>query len=92
MPSRILLGNGTAILTYLVIVAVGIRARTLLSKQAGLLVGKTGASVDSFLQTSDPNIYAVGDMIELEHRIADRPMQLALAGQANRQGRLAAGG
>ena len=90
VPSRILLGNGTAVLTHLVIVAVGIRARTMLAKQAGLLVGKTGVSVNSFLQTSDPNIYAVGDMIESEHRIADRPLQLALAGPANRQGRLAA--
>ena len=42
------------------------------------------------MQTSDPDIYAVGDMVESEHRILGAPMNLALAGPANRQGRLAA--
>jgi NADPH-dependent 2,4-dienoyl-CoA reductase/sulfur reductase-like enzyme/rhodanese-related sulfurtransferase len=89
-PSRIVLADGKAITADFVVVVVGVRARTLLASQAGLKIGKSGVSVNHFMQTSDPDIYAVGDMIESDHRIAGRPLQLALAGPANRQGRLAA--
>ncbi|EKG09455.1 hypothetical protein MPH_13504 [Macrophomina phaseolina MS6] len=82
--------SGEEIPTDLVLLAVGIRARAALARQAGLKVGKAGVSVNEFMQTSDPDIYAVGDMVETEHRIAARPLSLALAGPANRQGRLAA--
>jgi rhodanese-related sulfurtransferase len=61
-----------------------------LAEKAGLKIGRTGVTVNPFMQTSDPDIYAVGDMIESEHRIAGRALQLALAGPANRQGRLTA--
>ncbi|KAH7028417.1 FAD-dependent pyridine nucleotide-disulfide oxidoreductase [Macrophomina phaseolina] len=89
-PGCIVQASGEEIPTDLVLLAVGIRARTTLARQAGLKVGKAGVSVNEFMQTSDPDIYAVGDMAETEHRIASRPLPLALAGPANRQGRLAA--
>jgi NADPH-dependent 2,4-dienoyl-CoA reductase/sulfur reductase-like enzyme/rhodanese-related sulfurtransferase len=89
-PSKIVLANGPAILADLIILVVGARARTSLAEKAGLKIGKTGVSVNSFMQTSDPDIYAVGDMIESEHRVAHRVLRVALAGPANRQGRLAA--
>ncbi|KAF4985208.1 hypothetical protein FDECE_16729, partial [Fusarium decemcellulare] len=74
----------------LVIMAVGIRARTAIAKEAGLAVGKAGVSVNEFMQTSDPDIYAVGDMVETLNLVTGAPMQTALAGPANRQGRLVA--
>jgi NADPH-dependent 2,4-dienoyl-CoA reductase/sulfur reductase-like enzyme/rhodanese-related sulfurtransferase len=89
-PGRIVLADGPPVLADLVLVLVGVRARTALAEKAGLKVGKRGVSVNSYMQTSDPDIYAVGDMIESEHRIAGRALELALAGPANRQGRLAA--
>jgi NADPH-dependent 2,4-dienoyl-CoA reductase/sulfur reductase-like enzyme/rhodanese-related sulfurtransferase len=90
LPSRIVLADGVAVSADLVIVVVGVRSRSLMAQQADLKIGKTGVTVNAFMQTSDPDIYAVGDMIEAEHRIAGRPLQLPLAGPANRQGRLAA--
>ncbi|KAH9208966.1 FAD-dependent pyridine nucleotide-disulfide oxidoreductase [Leptodontidium sp. 2 PMI_412] len=90
MSSCIKLADSQSVLSDLVLVMVGIRARTKIAEEAGLKVGKTGLSVNNYLQTSDHNIYAVGDMIETENRIAGHPLQLALAGPANRQGRLAA--
>jgi NADPH-dependent 2,4-dienoyl-CoA reductase/sulfur reductase-like enzyme/rhodanese-related sulfurtransferase len=74
----------------LVIVAVGVRARTSIAAAAGLAVGPTGVCVNEFMQTSDPDVYAVGDMTETYHRVLGARVQLALAGPANRQGRLAA--
>jgi len=84
------LEDGQSVQSDLVLVMVGIRARTKIAEEAGLKIGKTGVSVNHHLQTSDHNIYAVGDMVETENRIVGHPMQLALAGPANRQGRLAA--
>ncbi len=89
-PSRIVLADRAPVLADVVIVVVGVRPRTSLAAKAGLQLGKTGVSVNSFIQTSDPNIFTVGDMIESENRITGRALQLALAGPANRQTRLAA--
>jgi NADPH-dependent 2,4-dienoyl-CoA reductase/sulfur reductase-like enzyme/rhodanese-related sulfurtransferase len=86
---RVLLQDGTEIPAELVVLAIGARPRTLLAKNAGLELGKTGVTVNDYMQTSDPDIYAVGDMVETEHRIAGTPMNVPLAGPANRQGRLA---
>ncbi|KAF4332337.1 Coenzyme A disulfide reductase [Fusarium beomiforme] len=88
--SRVLLSGGSEVPADLVILAAGVRARTSLAKQAGLKLGTTGVSVNSRMQTSDPDIYAVGDMIETQHTVLGQPARLALAGPANRQGRLAA--
>ena len=81
-PSNVVVAHGESVLADVVLVVVGVRARTSLAQRAGLKVGEAGVTVNSFMQTSDPNIYAVGDMVETEHRIANRSLQLALAGPA----------
>ncbi|MBI4768069.1 MAG: FAD-dependent oxidoreductase [Deltaproteobacteria bacterium] len=81
----------------LVILAAGVRPNTSLAEEAGLTIGSTGAiSVNEFLQTSDPDIYAGGDCIELPHLITRQPVWYPSGSLANRQGRVigtnAAGG
>ncbi|KID87614.1 FAD-dependent pyridine nucleotide-disulfide oxidoreductase [Metarhizium guizhouense ARSEF 977] len=86
----VLASNGREIPAELVILAAGMRARTGLAKQAGLEVGPRGVKVDSHMETSDEDVYAVGDMVETEHVVLKQPGVVALGGPANRQGRLAA--
>ncbi len=75
----------------LVIVAIGVRPDTSLAKQAGLTLGERGGVVvDDTMRTSDPNIYAVGDCIEVPHTVTGRAASIALGGPANREGRRAA--
>jgi NADPH-dependent 2,4-dienoyl-CoA reductase/sulfur reductase-like enzyme/rhodanese-related sulfurtransferase len=75
----------------LVILSIGIRPENRLAKEAGLEVGKTGGiKVNAAMQTSDPDIYAVGDAVEVREFIAGFPLISALAGPANKQGRIAA--
>ena len=81
----------------LVILAAGVRPNTILAEQAGLAIGKTGGIiVNEFLQTSDQNIYAGGDCIEVPHLITKQPCWVPSGSLANRQGRVigtnAAGG
>ena len=84
------LGDGTILDTDLVIVGAGVRPRTSLAAKAGLSIGKTGGVVvDQYTRTDDPNIYAVGDMIEYLHGVLNEPMRIPLAGPANRAGRIA---
>jgi rhodanese-related sulfurtransferase len=60
-------------------------------KSAGLTLGPAGGLlVDERLQTSDPDIYAAGDMVEVLHRVSGKKIRIPLAGPANRQGRIAA--
>ena len=74
----------------LVILGLGVRPNTQLAQQAGLDLGAMGGiSVNEFLQTNDPDIYAVGDVVEYPHGPTGTPMRIALAGPANRAGRLA---
>ena len=73
-----------------VLVLVGVRTRTALTRKAGLLVGKARMTVNEFMQASDLDIYAIGDMVETENRITHSPMPLALGGSANRHGHLVA--
>ena len=87
---NVMTANGHKVPADVAIMAVGVRARTSLAAAAGLMIGKNGIAVNKYMQTSDPDIYAVGDMVETEHRILGRPAVVALAGPANRQGRLAA--
>jgi NADPH-dependent 2,4-dienoyl-CoA reductase/sulfur reductase-like enzyme/rhodanese-related sulfurtransferase len=85
------LANGTALEVDLLVLAVGIRPETTLARQAGLELGETGGVLtDAHMRTSDPDIYAVGDMIEVCDTAMDTPAIIALAGPANRQGRIAA--
>ncbi|KAH6887617.1 FAD-dependent pyridine nucleotide-disulfide oxidoreductase [Thelonectria olida] len=88
--SRVILSDGCVVPAELVVLAAGVRARTDLAREAGLDLGRSGVKVNSHMQTSDPDIYAVGDMVETQNNIMAQPTMLALAGPANRQGRLAA--
>jgi len=88
---NILLHSGLSIDADLVVMAIGVRPETSLAIQAGLKIGETGAiKVNQNFQTSDPSIYAVGDAIEVYHRLLHRPTRLALGGPAQRQARAAA--
>lgn len=84
------LGDGTHIETDLIILGIGVRPCVSLAKQAGLEIGSSGGiATNDFMQTSDPHIYAVGDAAEYPYAPLDSRMRIALAGPANRAGRLA---
>ncbi len=84
------LEDGNSIASDLVIVGVGVRPRTKLAQDAGLSLGETGGvQINSYCQTDDPNIYAVGDMVEYHHGALERDVRIPLAGPANRSGRIA---
>jgi NADPH-dependent 2,4-dienoyl-CoA reductase/sulfur reductase-like enzyme/rhodanese-related sulfurtransferase len=73
----------------LALVAVGVRPNVALAKAAGLAIGETGAiAVNEYLQTSDPDIYALGDCVENLHLVSRRKVYLPLASIAVRQGRV----
>lgn len=87
----ITLKSGTQIQSNMVLLSIGVRPNGELAKEAGLEVNKRGGIiVDSTLKTSDPNIYAVGDVIEVEDFISHEKTMIPLAGPANKQGRIAA--
>ncbi len=84
------LSGGQRIDCDLVIVGAGVRSRVELARAAGLAIGKSGGvSVNEFMQTNDPLIYAVGDMTEVPHGVLPSPQRIPLAGPANRAGRVA---
>lgn len=73
----------------MVIVAIGVRPNVKLAKDAGLKIGETGAiAVNEYLQTSDPDIYALGDCVENTHLVTGQKVYIPLASTANRQGRV----
>jgi NADPH-dependent 2,4-dienoyl-CoA reductase/sulfur reductase-like enzyme/rhodanese-related sulfurtransferase len=75
----------------LVILAIGVQPETTLAKQAGIELGESGGiRVDDRMRTSDPRIWAVGDVVEVRDVVTGALRTLALAGPANRQGRVAA--
>jgi NADPH-dependent 2,4-dienoyl-CoA reductase/sulfur reductase-like enzyme/rhodanese-related sulfurtransferase len=75
----------------MVILAIGVRPETFLAREAGLEIGSRGGiHVDDQLHTSDPNIWAVGDAVEMRSVVTGVPELIPLAGPANRQGRIAA--
>jgi NADPH-dependent 2,4-dienoyl-CoA reductase/sulfur reductase-like enzyme/rhodanese-related sulfurtransferase len=75
----------------LVILALGVRPDTRLAKMAGLELGERGGiKVNDQMITSDPDIFAVGDAIEVQDFVTGEQSLIALAGPANRQGRIAA--
>jgi NADPH-dependent 2,4-dienoyl-CoA reductase/sulfur reductase-like enzyme/rhodanese-related sulfurtransferase len=85
------LNSGQRLPAQLVIFGVGVRPENKLAVDAGLAVGpRGGIRVNDHLQTSDPDIYAVGDGIEVKDVVSGDPTQVPLAGPANRQGRIAA--
>lgn len=89
--NSVTLNNGTRVDADMVLLSIGVRPTLTLAQEAGLVMGEAGGLlVDSTLKTSDDNIYAAGDMVELEHRVLDKKVRIPLAGPANRQGRIAA--
>lgn len=85
------LTSGQRLPAQLVVFGVGVRPENKLAVEAGLEVGpRGGIRVNEYLQTSDADIYAVGDAIEVRDVVSGDPTQVPLAGPANRQGRIAA--
>jgi NADPH-dependent 2,4-dienoyl-CoA reductase/sulfur reductase-like enzyme/rhodanese-related sulfurtransferase len=83
--------SGKAYPADLVILALGVRPDTRLAKSAGLEIGERGGiRVDDRMRTSDPDIFAVGDAVEVKDFVTGEWSLVALAGPANRQGRIAA--
>ncbi|MGB4447401.1 MAG: FAD-dependent oxidoreductase [Cloacibacterium sp.] len=88
---EVFLNNGTSLETDAVILAIGVKPETKLAEEAGLEIGETrGILVNEFMQTSNPDIYAVGDAIEVAHYINNKKVLIPLAWPANRQGRIVA--
>lgn len=87
----ITLKSGKTVSAELVILSIGVRPNSELAKAAGLDINSRGGIVvDDYLKTSDPSIYAVGDVIEVEDFISKDRTMVPLAGPANKQGRIAA--
>jgi CoA-disulfide reductase len=87
----IALKSGMELRCDMAVLAIGVRPETALAKKAGLETGTTGGiKVNESLQTSDPDIYAIGDAIEVQNVVLKRPALIPLAGPANRQGRIVA--
>lgn len=88
---KVTLQSGRTVDTDMVILSVGVRPETALAKEAGLELGARGAIiVNGRMQTSDPDIYAIGDAVEVKNLISGRPVNLPLAGPASKQARIAA--
>ena len=85
------LDDGTRLAVDLAVVSTGVRPRAELAKSAGLEIGPRGhIVVDEGLHTSDPDIFAAGDVIEVRDPVFGGKTAIALAGPANKQGRIAA--
>jgi len=85
------LTSGRSIKADMAIIGIGVKPETRIAQSAGLKLGKTGGIlVDKFMRTSDPDIYAVGDAVEVTDFVSGAPALMPLAGPANKQGRIAA--
>ncbi|MFO0950651.1 MAG: NAD(P)/FAD-dependent oxidoreductase [Isosphaeraceae bacterium] len=84
------LKSGERLPAGLVVLGVGVRPESGLASAAGLEIGPRGGFVNPHMQTSDSEIYAVGDVVEVTGFVTGEPTQIPLAGPANRQGRIAA--
>jgi NADPH-dependent 2,4-dienoyl-CoA reductase/sulfur reductase-like enzyme/rhodanese-related sulfurtransferase len=83
--------SGARLPADLVILAIGVKPEIMLAKNAGLEIGpRGGVNVDAQMRTSDPKIWAVGDVVEVQDLVTGQETVLPLAGPANRQGRVAA--
>jgi len=82
--------DGSKLAADLILLSVGVKAEVELAKAAGLEIGATGGvKTNGRMESSDPNIYAVGDAAETIHALTGARARIALAGPANRQGRIA---
>ncbi|MFH0975117.1 MAG: FAD-dependent oxidoreductase [Spirochaetota bacterium] len=83
--------SGNRIEADIFIMAIGVKPDTAIAAKAGLKLTERGhIIVNDYMQTSNPSIYAVGDAVQVKNRISGKPAVLALAGPANKQGRIAA--
>lgn len=88
---EVVLSDEQKIETDIVILSIGVRPETTLAKDSGLAIGALGGiSVNEYMQTSDPDIYALGDAVEVVHGVTGKPALIPLAGPANKQGRIVA--
>jgi len=82
--------DGSKLAADLILLSVGVKAEVELAKAAGLEIGATGGvKTNGRMESSDPSIYAVGDAAETIHALTGARARIALAGPANRQGRIA---
>ena len=85
------LRSGKQIATDMVLLSIGVRPETKLAKDAGLAIGERGGiAVNDYMQTSDADIYALGDAVEVRHLVTGQPALITLAGPANKLGRIVA--
>lgn len=83
--------NGNKLNADMVVVSIGVMPENTLAKQAGLELGVKGAiKVNTKMETSVPDIYAVGDAVQVKHFITEQDAVISLAGPANKQGRIVA--
>jgi NADPH-dependent 2,4-dienoyl-CoA reductase/sulfur reductase-like enzyme/peroxiredoxin family protein/rhodanese-related sulfurtransferase/TusA-related sulfurtransferase len=88
---QVILSTGATLSCDFVMLAAGVKPEVKLARDAGLSIGKTGGIlVNENMRTSDPNIYAVGDAVEVTDFVGNFSELIPLAGPANRQGRIAA--
>lgn len=88
---QVRLRSGVLLPADLVVLGIGVRPESALAQAAGLDVGpRGGVRVDGAMRTSDPAILACGDVVEVRDAVSGAPVQVPLAGPANRQGRIAA--
>lgn len=87
----VLLRDGAALSAGMVVLAIGVTPDTALAREAGLELGVKGSIVvNDRMETSAPDIYAVGDAVQVRHAVTGQDTLISLAGPANRQGRIAA--
>ena len=85
--AQVVLASGKKVDTDMVILGIGVRPEVWLAEQAGLAMGATGGiMVDEYMRTSDPNIYAAGDAVQIKDYQSGQDALVPLAGPANRQG------
>ena len=88
---EVLLRDGVSVSADMVILAIGVTPESMLAKEAGLALGIKGSIlVNDRMQTSSPDIYAVGDAVQVKHFVTGADSLIPLAGPANKQGRIAA--
>lgn len=89
--TRIRLGSGKSLDVDLVLLSIGVRPNSELAKEAGIAVGaRGGIIVNEQMETQESGIFAVGDVIEVEHYVTGEKTMIPLAGPANRQARILA--
>ncbi|MGE5675654.1 MAG: FAD-dependent oxidoreductase, partial [Mycobacterium leprae] len=88
--TAVVLESGRQLAADMFILGIGVRPEVGLARTAGLSIGEVGGiQVDDHMRTSDPDIYAAGDAVEVVNLVTGKPSLIALAGPANKQGRVA---